>query len=93
MHRNSLTAYAEEEARLGSRAAQILALLRTDGPLTDRQVCARMGYADMNSVRPRITELIDNKLIEEVDDIRCPVTGKKVRQVAVKENQKQGKLF
>lgn len=90
MHRNSQLAHAQEEAngRLGKRAATILKWLKANPrPYTDREVAARLGYPDMNCVRPRITELVQEGLLVEVDSVRCHITGKTVRRVASPQPQ------
>lgn len=83
-HPNSTVAFAQEreDGKLGHRAAMILDAARRGGTetyFTDRQMMAKLGFTDMNAVRPRITELIDIGLLVEVGAIRCPVTSKKVR--------------
>ena len=67
MHRNSLDAYREQsdEGKLSKRCSEILTLYRQLGELTDRQVLKASTYNDMNQVRPRISELIDQGLLEE----------------------------
>ena len=81
MHANSRKAHREESAKLNGRAAAILAYLREHGPATDRQVRDGMGFADMNAVRPRLTELIGAGLAVECGSVKCECTGKTVRKV------------
>ena len=83
VHENSIAAYHADLARLSARAADVLAWIRQHGPCTDRQAMAGMGFSEPNSVRPRITELIDLQLLREVGSVRCSVTGKTVRRVDV----------
>lgn len=83
-HVHSLEAWEELRAgrQLSRRQAQILRwLLAHPRPWTDRQVAERLGYFDMNSVRPRITELVKMDLLEEAGAVKCQVTGKRVRLV------------
>lgn len=85
-HTHSREAYEciRAEGMLSRRQAAILQwLLANPKPWSDREIAAGMGYLDMNAVRPRITELIKIGLLIEVDSVRCPVTGKTVRRVAV----------
>lgn len=89
MHTNSLTAYREERPRLSQRASEVLDVVRMFGPLTDRQIMETMGFAEPNAVRPRCTELIEAGLLVEYDNVRCPVTGKTVRRVAVRKPGEQ----
>jgi len=81
MHENSLFAYAEEKRLLGARARAILDDVTRNGAATDRKIMARMGFADMNSVRPRVTELIEDGYLREGGSTTCAVTGKTVRIV------------
>lgn len=87
IHDNSHTAYHGERAqgRLSKRQAVILRWMEAQGPhaFTDREIAARLDFPDMNCVRPRLTELIDMGLIEEAGNVRCPVTGKRVRTTRV----------
>lgn len=96
MHANSLDAYDSEAAHFSRREAEIhAALTRTTEPATDRDICRRLGYSDMNAVRPRLTELIAGGWVEECGSVRCPVTGKTVRLVRglrVRKNFEPGQL-
>ncbi len=83
MHVNSLEAYRAELPGLHTRALDVLAWLKVRGPATDRQCAAGMGYAHRSMVQPRITELVDRGLLEECGKVRCPETGRMVRQVKV----------
>lgn len=95
MHPNSLSAYhaGRLEGLLSRREAEILAAFRTLGRATDREVCAYLGLPDMNNVRPRITELINEAgLLEEVASITCPVTRKPVRVSTIRQPSSGGQL-
>jgi predicted HTH transcriptional regulator len=81
VHHNSRKAHAEEGVRLNARAADILDNVRRCGPGTDREICRRMCFAEMNAVRPRITELIDAGLLVELGSVKDATTGKTVRKV------------
>jgi hypothetical protein len=86
-HDNSLAARGDErlQAALTGRRAQIVAWLRAHGPATDREIVAGLYFpgADMNPVRPRVTELLDARAVEEVDRVRDTATGMMVRRVGV----------
>lgn len=85
VHPHSHEAHAELAAAgtLGKRQAVIYAWMAANPrPWTDREVAAHLNFPDMNCVRPRITELVKQGLLTEVDSVRCPVTGKTVRRVA-----------
>lgn len=89
MHDNSLQAYREEEVKLSRRAQAVLDWITEHGPSTDRQVMWGMGFTDMNSVRPRITELIDCNKLMQVCSVTCPITAKTVRKVDVRKARGQ----
>lgn len=99
MHANSLRAYASEGIKLSRRASEVLGTIMQMGSTTDRMIKDRLGYRDMNSVRPRISELIKNGLVEECGNMRDNVTGKTVRIVRIKPARdfkaplEQGELF
>jgi hypothetical protein len=77
-HRNSLASW--RSLNPAARTQAILAVYRGSmAPLTDREVAERLGFTEMNAVRPRITELIKAQLVTEVYDVPDHVTGKKVR--------------
>lgn len=91
MHENSLDVYADEGPKLQTRAWLILGLIKgCCNPVTARQLlddAARYEgktLTDMNYVRPRISELLKEGLIEECEEKVCDsVTGKKVSQFRV----------
>jgi hypothetical protein len=85
VHANSIAAYREEEPNLSRRAIAVLGWVRIFGPHTDREIMEGMGFTEPNAVRPRITELIDAGKLMEVGSIRCPVTGKTVRRVDIRQ--------
>jgi len=85
VHSNSRKCYAEERPKLGKRAEEIVKVWeRYDvTTLTDRDIMEMLYFKDMNSVRPRITELIKAGLLRECGSTIDSVTGKKVRLVCV----------
>lgn len=83
IHANSAAAYHSERLRLSDRAQRVLGYIAAKGPATDRQVMQGLGFSEPNSVRPRITELIEAGLLIEASNTKCPVTGKTVRVVDV----------
>lgn len=89
IHANSVAAYHSEEQKLGRRALDILFWVRAHGPATDRQIARGMGFGDMNSVRPRVTELVETGQLREVDSIKCEVTGRHVRRVGIPPDQSE----
>ncbi len=84
-HDHSLAAHTGIEHALTGRRAEIVAWLRDHGPATDRQIVAGLYFegADMNLVRPRVSELLDANALVEADKVRDAVTGMMVRRVAV----------
>ena len=82
VHPNSSQALRESAHELSQRAAAVLAVYRrASHPMTDRDVKCLLGFADMNAVRPRITELIESGLLRECGRVKDAVTGKMVRVV------------
>ena len=80
IHVNSLDAYYEGRLEdFTKRKREILTALKRYGALTDRQTMTACGYGDMNAVRPRITELVDQGVVREIGETSCPVTKKRVR--------------
>jgi hypothetical protein len=84
-HENSLAGHDAIAVELRGRRAEVMAWLRSHGPSTDREIAHGMfgESADMNQVRPRVTELLDARMLREVDRVRDAVTGMTVRRVAV----------
>lgn len=85
-HQNSKEAFHDGEGKriFSRRQAQIYEWLLAHGPATDREV--RDGLfpgRDMNSVRPRISELLDAGALIETGRVKCRETGLNVRRVAV----------
>lgn len=83
MHRHSVEAYYAQLGEFAERARWIMAWLHVHGPATDREVQAGLGFAERNSVQPRITELVKRGKLEEVSSVKCHITGRQVRMVAV----------
>ena len=84
MHENSLAAYRELRQHLSRRKLNVAyAILRDGVPVTDRGVAKVLGFGDMNAVRPRITELVQDPDIPigEVGITRDATTGRTVRLV------------
>ena len=80
MHTNSLQ--ARRTTNHNRRCREILDELRRGGPGTAREIKERLGLADMNDVRPRLTDMgMGNGkmgLVVEVGHKRCEITGKHV---------------
>ena len=84
MHVNSLVAYFEGQTEnFSKREQQDLDQVRALKSATDRDVMVSLGFTDPNAVRPRITELIKEGLLQEVGHSEDVITGKRVRLVAL----------
>jgi hypothetical protein len=85
MHPNSILAYNLERFNLTKRKALVYSKVydyQYNGwTVTDRQVMTALGYSDMNTVRPRLTELIKMGALLEGESVTCPVTHKTVRTI------------
>jgi predicted HTH transcriptional regulator len=81
IHANSLAAYHSTPCERSERAAAVLAVIREQGPMTDRQVMRALKFSEPNAVRPRITELVKDGALVEVGSVRDEITGKTVRLV------------
>lgn len=77
MHENSLRSWRELDHE--TREYAVCDALRRFGPMTDRQVCTKLGSADMNFCRPAITNLRDQGVIYEHSRTKCETTGRTVR--------------
>jgi len=83
IHNNSKKSFKDIND-LSERQTAILKLLMDQiHPLTDREIKQKLGFYDMNQVRPRITELIKKDLIMEVDSVICKVSNKSVRRLSI----------
>jgi hypothetical protein len=80
MHENSTTCFKETISERSKRRGEILdAFKKADRPLSDREILQMIGRSDMNSVRPRITELVHEEMLIETGKIRDILTKKTVR--------------
>ena len=86
MHQHSLKAYEEGmKSGFSNRELLILAFLH-DHPTTfwtARQIGQKLGFSDLNGVKPRITRLLEVGAIVEGPAVKCEVTGKTVMTVAI----------
>lgn len=62
------------------RRAEILSALTK--PMTARQLAYKLGYSDLNAVKPRLTELMRDNKVQVIDKVKDSLTG---RTVAVYE--------
>jgi hypothetical protein len=84
-HEHSLAAHDAVDHALTGRRAEIVAWLNLHGPATDREIVEGLFYAgaDMNLVRPRVSELLDSQDLAEAGRVLDSVTRMMVRRVAV----------
>lgn len=85
IHSNSIKAY--RELTPNKRAARIYEKYTGTGKaMTDREIAERLGFDDLNQVRPRITEMIVLGFLRECGKVKDSVTGKTVRIVEVNKD-------
>jgi hypothetical protein len=86
LHENSLAARERHEVEFRGRKGRIIEALRSaNRPLTDREILEHLypegdpRRHDMNLVRPRVTELIHERRLEEIFERPDHRTGERVR--------------
>ena len=67
-----------------TRKAKILVALQA-GPMSARCVMQVLGYSDLNSVRPRLTELVQEGRVVEAGTVWDPISERNVVLYALKE--------
>lgn len=86
VHENS-TRSLEEQKEAGRtehfRKAIFDLLAKEKKPMTDRELMVALKEPDCNNVRPEVTRLKQDRVIEEVDKVKCQWTGKRVRRTQV----------
>jgi hypothetical protein len=87
MHENSLETYDEilNDGSISKRCKVIIEAYQKYGSMTDRDVKDCLNFQDMNAVRPRITEMLQVGILQEVNTILDKATGKPVRVVKLME--------
>lgn len=83
-HETRKEAY-ETAPRLIRRQAVLEALGKDR--LTAREIMSKMGFTDPNSVRPRVTELMQDGIIEACGKKKDAVTRKTVAIFKIKEDK------
>ena len=81
-HLNSVQALRalEDVGPLARRARLILDKARElDRPFTDREMMLKLGFSDPNTVRPRITEMLDYGYLMPAGNTTDTLTAKQVR--------------
>jgi hypothetical protein len=82
-HENSLAAHGSLEGALERRKAEIVAWVDIHGPCSIRRILEGLfgAGADMDLVRPRVSELIDDTKLAECGKVADHVTGRPVMLV------------
>ena len=83
IHHNSIRAF-EHLGDLNPRCKEVLEALAHLGKATDRGIQDYLGYEERGQVQPRITDLLQRKIIEEAGDVVCAETGEVVRTTRIK---------
>lgn len=78
VHANSVASWRDFDADTRAALVRAVYTLATE-PLTDRQVMQRLGFSDMNMVRPSITRLVENGYLVELAKVRDAETARLVR--------------
>ena len=87
---NSLLAYHEGETALfEKRELEILGVLRNRPNLSDREIMIALEYGEPNQVRPRITELLKDGVLEQTGNRIDPLSGKRVRIVSLRRDPRK----
>ena len=68
----------ESLRRLDKRTRKLDILSVLTEPMSAREIAYKLGYKDLNSVKPRLTELRDAGIVEVVGKKEDPVTDRKV---------------
>ena len=84
-----------EETRLESyiqrpltRNQHIIKTIQDFGPGTARMIARRLGFNDMNAVRPRLTEMMESGIVEGIGVAYDEYTGRNTVIYAFKEEAK-----
>lgn len=86
VHSNSLAAWhaGERSGFFNDRELEVLeALHNARMPLRDRQIMEACGYSELARVQPRISDLLNQGVLQEVGRQKCPLSGKYVRMTAI----------
>jgi predicted HTH transcriptional regulator len=79
---NSFAAWRDgNTAMFSEREIMCLRAVTALGITTDREIMQRLGFVDPNAVRPRLTALIDDGVLEECGNCEDAVTHKTVRKI------------
>lgn len=79
------TRRAAYRTRPVTRAREIVKFMG-DRELTAREIAYGMGYDDLNAVKPRLSEMKEQGLVEAISKKKCKTTGKTVAVWKVIQN-------
>lgn len=101
VHENSLASFNSLDRE--SRRQVVVRVYEAFGPQTDREVGHRLGFSDLNAVKPRISEMVAREQSDSITQyplIECgrrrdPLTNKTVRVVRLRlpGEVTQGEMF
>lgn len=91
LHTNSMLSSREVE-KFNRRLTILEAFRKAKTPLTDRQVMKLCGFTDGNSVKPRITEMVEEGHLIEVGSEKDELTGRRVRLTAPRPKDAQQEM-
>lgn len=94
-HENSIIAYHDTHTERRVRKEAVLAIYQ-EWPqvrFADREIMIKLGFKDMNAVRPRITELVDAGVLIECGKIKDGLTKRTVRTTRLYRGEHQTELF
>lgn len=86
-HPNSVASFRNMDKVIADRHGEVIEALKVLGQASDRQIMAHLGFNDPNAVRPRITELVALRVVDEVGSMVDPETNRTVRVVALGRSQ------
>lgn len=86
-------AESDEPVDKKKRYSQIIACLKETSPMTAKAIAVRMMLkgdiptSERNFTSPRLTEMRQMGIVEQVGKVRCPYTGKTVSTFALTGNE------
>jgi len=83
IHTNSILSNRQTD-KMKRREEIFEAYRHFNGGCTDRAIAAYLGYNDLNAVKPRITEMIQDGILEECGNTLDRTTNRTVRVVQIK---------
>lgn len=66
-----------------TRYKEILGILKKENNLTAREICYKLGYRDLNAVKPRLTELKEKGIVMASDIKKDNLTSRNVAAYSI----------